>query len=325
MHGDILITTTPSTQPNPSQQKASPGNDKFATTKALPSIKCFLASAPVIDAHHYFWKYKPADFPWITTDMEALRHDHRLAELEHDLEFSGVEQVISVQCRRTDRENHFLIEQAKKSDGLVAGVVGWAPLDCRELRVFLDQYIHEPLLKGIREVITDTADEQFLENPDFDQGIRELTRLDLAFDLMVSEQQLPAAIALADRHPDQRMVLNHCGNPLIKAGSFSESWAHDIRELARRPHVFCKISGLTAGLDPTAGSTRHSELLRPWFDTVCKAFGPDRMMYGSDWPVCNLTTSYPAWLTTVDDLIFPLSEAEKTAIYQDTAMRFYQI
>lgn len=298
----------------------------------------------MIDSHHHFWKYKPADFPcadfqcadfpwitdcadfpWITDDMEVLQRDHRVAELEQELEFSGVDQVISVQCRRSDRENHFLIEQAQKSDQLVAGVVGWAPLDSPHIRVFLDQYIHEPLLKGIREIITGTPDEQFLDNPDFDHGMHELTRRDLAFDLFVSEEQLPAAIAFADRHPGQRMVINHCGCPHITAGAFRESWARNIRELARRPHLYCKVSGLTTGLPPATASAQHSQLIRPYFDTVCKAFGPERLMYGSNWPICNLTTSYPAWLSTMDDLIFPLSEDEKNAIYQDTAIGFYKI
>jgi len=291
--------------------------------------RAFFSMLHVIDAHHHFWKYKAADFPWITEEMETLRHEHRLAELEHELEFSGVDQVISVQCRRTDRENQFLLEQARKSDGLVAGVVGWAPLDSHELRVFLDQYIHQPMLKGVREIIDAGAAESSLTNPDFDAGIDELKRHDLTFELMVSPEQLPAVIAFADRHPDQRMALNHGGCPRIRAGEFSESWAHDIRELARRPHLYCKISGLSAdlGLDYHRGANtvQHSQLIRPYFDTMCKAFGPARLMYGSNWPLCNLTTSYPAWLTTMDDLVFALSEDEKNAIYSDTAMEFYQI
>ena len=150
--------------------------------------------------------------------MKVLQHDYRIAELEHALEFSGVDQVISVQSRRSDRENHFLLEEARKSDNLVAGIVGWAPLDSPELRAFLDQYLHEPMLKGVREIISGSSTEKFLNNPDFDQGITELTRHNLAFDLLVSEDQLAAAIAFADRHPNQRIVLNHCGCPQIDPG-----------------------------------------------------------------------------------------------------------
>lgn len=257
--------------------------------------------------------------------MSVLQQDYKVADFEHELEFSGVDQVISVQSRRSDRENHFLLEQAKKSDNLVAGIVGWAPLDGAELRVFLDQYLHEPMLKGVREIIIGSPEEKFLSNPDFDQGMAELTRHNLAFDLLVSEQQLPAAIAFADRHPNQRMVLNHCGCPEVNPNSSSTSWAHSIRELARRPHVYCKISGLSSHLSPDIGRSVHSEIIRPYFDTVCNAFGPERMMYGSDWPVCKLTTTYPEWLNTVDDLIFSLSESEQNAIHQETAIRFYQL
>ncbi|MDG1357652.1 MAG: amidohydrolase family protein [Akkermansiaceae bacterium] len=279
----------------------------------------------MIDSHHHFWKYKPADFPWVTEDMSVLQQDYRIDELEHELEFSGIDQVISVQSRRSDRENHFLLEQAKKSDNLVAGIVGWAPLDRDEIRVFLDQYLHEPMLKGVREIITGSPEEKFLNNPDFDQGMAELIRHNLAFDLLVSEQQLPAAIAFADRHPNQRMVLNHCGCPQIDAQPSSASWAHSIRELARRPHVYCKISGMSSQLPADTGRAIHGQILRPYFDTVCNAFGPERMMYGSDWPICELTTTYPAWLNTIDDLIYSLSESEKHAIHQDTAIRFYQL
>jgi L-fuconolactonase len=279
----------------------------------------------MIDAHHYFWKYKPAEFPWITEEMGTLQQDYQVDDFEHELEFSGIDQVISVQSRRSDRENHFLLKQAKKSDNLVAGIVGWAPLESDELRVFLDQYLHEPMLVGVREVITGSAEGEFLSNPDFDRGMKELLRHNLAFDLFVSEQQLPAAIAFADRHPNQRMVLNHCGCPQMDASTFPSSWAHSIRELARRPHVYCKISGLSNQLPSDTGRSIHSQIIAPYFDTVCNAFGPGRMMYGSDWPVCKLTTSYPAWLNTIDDLIFSLSETEKNAIHQDTAIRFYQL
>ncbi|MGB2402308.1 MAG: amidohydrolase family protein [Akkermansiaceae bacterium] len=279
----------------------------------------------MIDAHHHFWKYKPADFPWITEEVKLLQQDHQVDDFELDLEFSGIDQVISVQSRCSDRENHFLLEQAKKSDNLVAGIVGWAPLDSDEIRIFLDQYLHEPMLKGVREIITGTPEQKFLNNPDFDQGMKELLRHNLAFDLMVSEPQLSAAIAFADRHPDQRIVLNHCGCPQIQPDRFSTSWARSIRELARRPHVYCKLSGLSSQLPHDTGRSTHSQILRPYFDTVCNAFSPARMMYGSNWPICKLNTTYPAWLNTVDDLIVSLSEDERQAIHQDTAIGFYQL
>jgi len=262
--------------------------------------------------------------------MAALKHDHRITELEDDLEFSGVDQVIAVQSRRSEKENHFLLEQARESEGVVAGVVGWAPLASGELRVFLDQYLREPLFKGVRETICDPIIESPLDNPDFDEGVHELTRLGLCFELMVSPEALPAAISFADRHPDQQIVLDHCGCPELTAGAFPKAWAHAMRELARRPHVYCKISGLTMPMSPHPGNTpheamSHSQLIKPCFETVCDAFGPIRLMFGSNWPVCNLTTNYPAWLTTVDDLVFALSRDEQEAIYRDTAVGFFQL
>ncbi len=282
----------------------------------------------MIDSHHHFWKYSAEEYGWITEDMPALMRDCLVPELDHDLDMSGVDQVISVQARCSDRENRFLIDQAKKSDDLVAAIVGWAPLTCDSLRVFLDQYIHEPLFKGVREIIQGAPDEQFLDNADFDHGIRELTHRDLAFDLLVFHHQLPAAIAFADKHPNQRIVLDHGGKPPIcKQGLTdpdSRSWARNIRELARRPHVYCKLSGLTSGI-PGTDTSRGTALLQPYADTLLNAFGPERIMFGSDWPVCLLNTTYPAWLNTVDNLIHTLSPGEQAAIRQDTAVQFYKL
>ncbi len=276
----------------------------------------------MIDSHHHFWKYTSDAYPWISEDMGALRHDFHVPELEDVLEFTGVDQVISVQARQSDRENHFLLDQARKSDDLVAGIVGWAPLASPDLRIFLDQYINESLFKGVREIIQGTPDDQFLDNADFDEGVRELTHRDLTFDLLISHDQLPSAIAFADRHPNQRIVLDHCGKPPISASEFPSAWARNIRELARRPHVYCKLSGLTTEVkDPSW----DSQMLQPYFNTILKAFGPERLMYGSDWPVCLLNTTYPVWLNAVDDLILALSDDEKKAIHQDTAIRFYQL
>jgi L-fuconolactonase len=278
----------------------------------------------MIDSHHHFWKYNTADYAWISDDMTALRRDCLVPELENDLDLCGVDQVISVQARCSEQENQFLLEQAKNSDSLVAGIVAWAPLSSDNLRLFLDQYINEPLVKGIREIIQGTPEEQFLNNPDFDHGIRELTHRDLTFDLLVFHDQLPAAIAFADRHPNQRIVLNHCGKPPVRSGNFPKSWARNIRELARRPHVYCKFSGLMTEIQDR-GNALDTDLIRPYFDTVLKAFGPERLMFGSDWPVSLLGTTYPAWLNIVDNLILPLSEDEKSAIRTDTATDFYQI
>jgi L-fuconolactonase len=278
----------------------------------------------MIDSHHHFWKYNTDDYAWISDDMTELRRDCLVPELENDLDLCGVDQVISVQARCSEQENQFLLEQAKNSDHLVAGIVAWAPLTSDNMRLFLDQYINEPLVKGIREIIQGTPEEQFLNNPDFDHGIRELTHRDLTFDLLVFHDQLPAAIAFADRHPNQRIVLNHCGKPPVRSGDFPKSWARNIRELARRPHVYCKFSGLMTEIRDR-GNALDTDLIRPYFDTVLKAFGPQRLMFGSDWPVSLLSTTYPVWLNIVDDLIHPLSEDEKSAIRTDTATNFYHL
>jgi len=280
----------------------------------------------MIDAHQHFWKFTEESFPWIGESMPQLRQDFLLPELENDLDLSGVNQVVTIQARSCEDENTFLLDQAKASNQLIAGIVGWAPLTSKKLRPFLDQYIHEPLFKGVREIIKYTPTEQFLDNPDFDAGIRELTHRELTFDLLISADQLTDAIAFADRHPDQRIVLNHCACPEIETDGFSsattQAWARNIRELARRPHIYCKLSGLHAPHHPL---TRNTDLIRPYFDTILKAFGPQRIMFASDWPIALLHTTYPAWLNTVDDLILPLSSDEKSAIQATTATEFYRL
>ncbi|NWK56658.1 amidohydrolase family protein [Verrucomicrobiaceae bacterium N1E253] len=286
----------------------------------------------MIDTHHHFWKYSPDEYGWISDEMPQLQKDFLVPELNHHLDMSGVDQVISVQARCSDQENRFLLDCAKHSEELVAAIVGWAPLCSPDLRIFLDQYINEPLFKGIREIIQGCPDEQFLDNPDFDHGMREITHRDLAFDLLVFHDQLPSAIAFADKHPNQRMVLNHCGKPPVSNEGMkdpdSKSWARNIRELARRPHIYCKLSGLTTEIqDPESKSqsTRHHDLLRPYVDTIIHAFGPQRVMFGSDWPVSLLGTDYPAWLNLVDEFTLSLSPDEQAAIQHETAAAFYQI
>lgn len=282
----------------------------------------------MIDSHIQFKTSNGNEAPVRSEDLGELQQGVLLPELEDALDMSGVDQAILVQTRCSVDENKFLLQQAKSSDGLITATVGWAPLSSSDLRITLDQFAHEPLLKGVREIIQDTPNEQFLDNPDFDHGLREISHRDLAFDLLVSHSQLASTIAFADKHPNQRMALNHCGNPPISNLGLNDRasriWARNIRELARRPHIYCKLSGLTTGLHASK-SRWHAETLKPYADTVLKAFGPERIMFGSNWPASTLSTSYPTWLNAVDDLILALSDDEKSAIHSGTAELFYKI
>lgn len=272
----------------------------------------------MIDSHHSFWKHS-TDIKLTSGATHPLQQDFLVSELEEDLDYSGVDQVVSIQTRRSDEENKFLIQQAQQSDDLVTGIVGWAPLASKTLRIFLDQYIEEPLIKGFREVFKAPSQEKYLNDLDFDQGVREITHRGLTFDLAISADQLPAIIALVDKHPNQSFVINHCGNPPINRHTLPKCWARNMRELARRPHVYCKLSGLSSDEELLSSD------IRPYFHTLLHAFTPERLMFASDWPYCKSHTSYPAWLNRVDDLIDPLSHDEKAAIRQETAIRFYQL
>ncbi|MGJ8678151.1 MAG: amidohydrolase family protein [Akkermansiaceae bacterium] len=266
----------------------------------------------MIDAQHSFWKWKED-----RVDLDpSLGKDFLLADLEHDLEFSGVDQVISVQSERSNRENKFLIKQAASSQGLIAAVIAWAPLAEPHLRLFLDQYIFDPFIKGYREVIDSANIEKCFGNPDFHLGVRELTARGLTLDLHVAEEILPAAIAFVDCHPNQRIVIDNCGNPDTRS-KMSSSWARNMRELARRPHVHCKLSGLAST------NNQYSQQLQPYFETLVNAFRPPRLMFASDWPRCNVSTTYQTWLNTVDDFIHLLSPEEQNAIRGETARMVY--
>ena len=277
----------------------------------------------MIDSHHSFCKHRAGELAAVDNDAEGMPQDFLLAEFEHDLEYSGVDQVVSIQSRRSDSENVFLLEQAALSDDLVTGIIGWAPLASSDLRVFLEKYAFEPLIKGYREAIDDVATADYFQDPDFDRGIAELTQRNLTMDISVSADQLPALIQLVDRHPNQPFVLNHSGHPVSSSSAPCASWTRNIRELARRPHLFCKLSAMNPS--PNTALPIRSADLRPYFDTLLHAFGPKRLMFGSDWPHSMAYTTYPAWLNVVDDFIDPLSYDEKNAIVQETAIDFYKL
>lgn len=289
----------------------------------------------MIDAHLQLWsgsrpQPQPADPGQAPLDHDFLDHDFLLPELEDTLDMSGVRQVISIQPQASLSDNHWLLKQARQSDERIAGVVLWVPLGETSLQPLLEQYRHEPLIKGIHATAPHSHPEALFDNLETDLRIREISEHQLSLDLLATPHQLPALIRFADKHPDLAIALNHCGKPQIHPEGLkhpeSQSWARHIRELARRPHVYCKLSGLSAGLPPQAQPLRwYAPLLQPYTDAVLQAFSPSRLMFGSDWPRSTQNTPYPTWLNTIDDLISPLEEEEKWAIGEGTATRFYRL
>lgn len=273
-----------------------------------------------IDAHHHLWRYKKEDYAWIGAGMEALARDFLPADLERELAASGVRGSIAVQARQTLEETEWLLEHAGNSQA-IRGVIGWAPIADPELPLVLDRLRQFEKLKGLRYVIQDEWDDAFMARPDFNAGIAHLKQYGLVYDILIYERHLPAAIAFVDRHPHQVFVLDHIAKPRIR-DHILDPWQTNIRKIARRENVFCKLSGMVTEAN---WKSWRAEELQPYFDVVLEAFGPKRIMAGSDWPVCLLATSYQAWFSTVDDFIRPLSAAEREMILGSVATEVYSL
>lgn len=273
-----------------------------------------------IDAHHHFWHYSAAEYGWISEDMSGIRRDFLPADLQRTIRDTDIDGVVSVQARQTLEETQWLLQLAG-NHSFIRGVVGWVPLVSPTLREILDPFAADPKLKGVRHVIQGEPDDQFPLRPDFSCGIGLLREYDLTYDILIVERQLPAAIALVDRHPEQRFVLDHIAKPLIREGVL-QPWAGRIRELAQRENVWCKLSGMVTEADFSTWTVAH---LSPYIEVVLGAFGPKRVMFGSDWPVCLAACDYARWVTIVRDAIHHLSSDEQAAIMGKNACEAYRL
>jgi L-fuconolactonase len=272
-----------------------------------------------VDAHQHFWHYTDEEFGWISDEMAAIRRDFVPADLHPLMQPADINATIAVQARQSLEETEWLLELAGQNDW-IQGVVGWVPLISPNVEQLLERFSAEPKLKGVRHVLQAEPD-AYMARDDFNAGVALLQNYSLVYDLLVVERQLPAAIEFVDQHPNQVFVLDHLAKPLIAAGEL-DPWSKQIRELARRPHVACKVSGMVT----EAKLTRWTiDDLRPYFETALEAFGPDRLIFGSDWPVCTVACGYTEWVNVVRQFTKGLSEAENAMIFGDTASRIYAI
>jgi L-fuconolactonase len=279
-----------------------------------------MLGSSMIDAHHHFWRYNEQEFGWITPEQAVLRADFLPEQLKAECEAVGVDGVISVQARTTVDETDALLEFAAEHD-FIAGVVGWADLRSPNVSSVLDKYCERARFVGVREICQGAADEEYFDHTAFNRGVEELTHRGLTYDILIFPDQLRSAIRFVDRHPTQSFVVDHCAKPPIRKSRFAQDWASELSILALRENVYCKFSGLTT--EVRDGPPWDNELLRPYFETVITAFGPRRVMFGSDWPVSIQSTSYEAWIAACKTLIASLTAAEQSAVLEDTALRFY--
>lgn len=273
----------------------------------------------VIDSHHHLWRYTTKEFGWIDESMAALRRDFLLEDLMVELVNAKVDGVVTVQARQTLEETQWLLKVARGCDAM-RGVVGWAPIASEEFEVLLNTLAAEPKLVGLRHVVQAEPD-GFLDRADFNRGICAMRGSGLIYDVLIVERQLEEAIRFIDRHPQQVFVLDHVAKPKIANGEL-EPWRSRMRELSKRVNVVCKISGMVTEDSWSCWSIKS---LRPYLDVVVEAFGPKRLMAGSDWPVCLVATEYGRWWRVLHDYFAEYTEAEQAQVFGVTAIKTYDL
>lgn len=273
-----------------------------------------------IDSHQHFWSYSSEEYGWIDDKMAVLKTEFlpvHLAPLVASIGFDG---TIAVQARQSIQETEWLIRIAERDD-LIKGVVGWVPLCSSSVDDHLKRFSQSNKLVGVRHVLQDEPDDRFMLKADFLNGIKCLGKYDLAYDLLIFPNQLEAAAELVSMFPNQRFILDHIAKPPIKQGVMGE-WKDGLERLAQFPNVYCKLSGMVNEADWYHWKPAQ---LTPYLDVVFKAFGTDRLMIGSDWPVCLVAAEYQRVMSIVIEYISALSEDEQSAILGGNAVKAYKL
>ena len=275
----------------------------------------------MIDAHHHLWAYSDEVYPWIPEDTPC-RTDFLLPELIAATDAAGVEGTVAVQARQTTAESDALIAMGRESER-IHGIVGWVPLIDPKVGADLDRLAPEEKLKGVRHVLQEEPDQYFLRD-DFHRGLALLPGHNLRYDLLLFQRQLPVGIQLVDRQPELGIVVDHIAKPEIHPGRVEPEWKRGMRELASRDNVIgVKFSGVVTEFP--AGEI-DADTVRSYFHETLEIFGADRVMFGTDWPVCLFRiASYKCWADTVRDLVSTLSNDEQEAILAGNCKRAYQL
>jgi L-fuconolactonase len=270
-----------------------------------------------IDAHHHLWSLARGDYGWLTPELAPIYRDFRLSDLAPHLAAAGIEGTILVQAAPTEAETMFLLDIAENED-VVRGVVGWTDFDAADGVARVEALAARNLLVGLRPMVQDIADDDWLLSPALAPLLAAMARAGLVFDALVLPRHLPRLLRVVGRHPDLQFVLDHCGKPRLATGEIA-SWRRDIALLAEHPNIVCKLSGVVTEAAP---DWQISDL-RQAVDHVVTCFGPRRLLWGSDWPVVNLAGGYAQWLAAAETLLADLSSDEKADIFGGNAARVY--
>jgi L-fuconolactonase len=275
---------------------------------------------PRIDSHQHFWNYDPVAHSWINDDMEIIRQDFLPGDLESILYEYGFNGCVAVQADQTETENHFLLEQAMNND-FVKGVVGWVDFKAANIEDRLAYYKQFDKLKGFRHILQGETDRAYMLNTDFKSGIAKLKQFGYTYDILIYTDQLGFANEFAAAFPDQPFAIDHLAKPDIK-NSDIDQWAKDMKAIAQNENVSCKISGMVTEADWK--EWKYEDFV-PYMDMVFEAFGADRVMYGSDWPVCRVAATYGEMLSIPKTYIAKLSDTEQSKFWGDNATKFYKL
>lgn len=274
----------------------------------------------IVDSHQHFWDISRFTYPWMDPDS-SLNRTILPADLTPHLQNAGVDRTVLVEAHGSLEEADWFLQLASETD-FIAGVVAWVDILAPELEDRLDRYCEHPKFKGVRHKIHDEVDEEWLARDDVDRAFATLERRGIPYDLLVRPQHLHHVPPLAARHPELRMVVDHIAKPLIAQGSDLRSWAGQMQTLADIPTTSCKLSGMVTEADWERWQPND---LKPYIDTVVNQFGFDRLMFGSDWPVCELAADYGRVLEALQECLGAISDSEKAAVLGGTATRFYHL
>src|SRR5690606_4424507 len=272
-----------------------------------------------IDAHQHFWKYDPVNYGWITDDMSVIRRDFMPEDLLPLLQEQGLDGCVAVQSDQSEEDNEFLLSLVSAND-FIKGIAGWVDLQSENLEERLEYYRQHEKMKGFRHVLQAEAPE-FMLRPAFKKGIALLKNYGFTYDILVFPNHLKAAAELIAENPDQPFVIDHIAKPYIKSGEI-EGWEKDIRAVAQYPNVCCKVSGMVTEAD---FHNWKKEDFTPYLDVVFDAFGTDRVLYGSDWPVCQAAGGYSRMIEIVKEYTAPLSKTEQDLFWGGNAVKFYKL
>jgi len=273
-----------------------------------------------IDAHHHFWLYDPARHEWITDEMSAIRKDFLPKDFEPILKQNGISGSVLVQVDQTETENDFQLKNAEEND-FIKGVVGWVDLQADNIEERLEFYKQYKKMKGFRHILQGEADRALMLKPAFMNGIRKLKKFGYTYDILIYTDQLKYTKEFVAAFPDQLFVIDHLAKPNIKEQKIDE-WKKNMGAVAEYENVYCKISGMVTEAD---WKNWNKEDFTPYLDVVMEAFGIDRIMYGSDYPVCLAAATYEQMKGIVDDYFSSFSKDEQEKFFGKNVINFYKL